>query len=167
MSAINANWDEIVKGRRVCAVSGRIFGEGDQYFSAIRESDAGFVRTDYAPEVWETLDKSGFMSYWHGKVPTENDRRKNRLLIDTEACYQFFLGILPESGESRAVFRYLLALILVRKRVLRLDEIEKSPDGEALILYDLRAKSEYRVPVHSGSEAELSAAQEELNQLLA
>ena len=65
------------------------------------------------------------------------------------------------------VFRYLLALILVRKRLLRLDEIEKGPDGEALILYDLRAKTEYHVPVHQGSDEELAAAQEELNQLLA
>lgn len=167
MSATNANWDEIVKGRRVCAVSGRAFGEGEQYYSAIRETDDGFVRTDYAPEVWETLDKSGFTSYWRGKVPTESDRRKNRLVIDAEACYQFFLGILPDSSESRVIFRYLLALILVRKRLLRLDEIEKGPDGEALILYDLRAKTEYHVPVHPGSDEELAAAQEELNQLLA
>ena len=167
MSANNANWEEIVKGRRVCAVSGRVFAEGDKYFSAIKETNDGFVRTDYAPEVWETLDKSEFVSYWHGKVPTENDRKKNRLIIDTEAFYLFFLGILPDESPTRAVFRYLLALILVRKRVLRLDEVEKSPDGEALILFDTRAKTEYRIPVHPGSDEELNAAQEELNKLLA
>jgi len=166
MSANNANWEEIIKGRRVCAVSGRVFTEGDKYYSAIRETNDGFVRTDYAPEVWETLDKTDFVSFWHGKVPSENDRRKNRLVIDTEAFYQFFLGILPDTAPTREIFRYLLALILVRKRVLRLDEIEKSPAGEALILFDTRAKTEYHIPVHPGNEDELNAAQEELNKLL-
>lgn len=186
MSAGNPNWEEIVKGRRVCAVSGRAFAEGEQYFSAIKETNDGFARSDYAPEVWETLDKTGFVSFWRGKIPTENERKKNRLIIDTEAFYQFFLGLLPageggsawaaaaegenavpENASGREIFRYLLALILVRKRVLRLDEIEKSPEGEALILFDTRAKTEYRIPVHPGSEAELAAAQEELNKLLA
>lgn len=160
------NW-EIGKSQHACAVSGRVFAEGEEFFSALREDGESFARLDYSPECWQELDKSAFFSFWRTKLQKGDGKRKNRLVIDVEAFYTFFRSLENEQQEARRLFRYLIALILVRKRVLRLDEIEKSPEGEALILHDTRQKQECRVPVCAANPEALVAAQEELNQIFA
>ncbi len=159
-----ANWD-VGRSQRVCAVTGKAFVEGDSFFSALKEQAESFVRLDYSNEVWPEQDKSAFFSFWRTTLHKPDDKKKNRLVIDIEAFYTFFTNLEGDDKPSRILFRYLIALILVRKRVLRLDEIEKSPDGEALILYDSRTKEECRVMVSEAGEEELAQAQDEINQI--
>lgn len=156
---------EVGRGQRACSVTGKVFEEGDEYYSALQEEGESFARRDFCPEAWEELDKTKFFSFWRTKLQRGGDKKKNRLVIDVEAFYTFFLSLCDDEKPSRQLFRYLIALMLVRKRILRLEEVEKHPDGEALILYDTRAKEECRVPAPVAGEAELVSAQEELNQI--
>jgi hypothetical protein len=155
------------RSQHSCSVSGKVFSEGEEFYSALKEEGETFVRVDYSPECWDELEKKDFFSFWRTKLQKSDGKKKNRLVIDVEAFYTFFRSLENEQKESRKLFRYLIALILVRKRVLRLDEIEKSPDGEALILFDSRQKQECSVSVCAASEEALVAAQEELNQIFA
>lgn len=161
---MTANW-EIGRSQKVCAVTGRVFAEGDEYFSALREQGETFARQDFSPEAWQEQNKDEFFSFWRTSLHKNDDRKKGRLIIDVEAFYTFFLNLAGEEKNSRKLFRYLIALILVRKRILRLDEVEKFPGGETLVLFDNRSKEECRAEISDAGEAELTAAQEELNQI--
>lgn len=157
-----ANW-EIGRGPRTCAVTGRVFEEGDEYFSALREQAESFVRQDFSPEAWEQQDKTPFFSFWRTKIQRGDAKKKNRLVIDVEAFYTFFRSLEGEQPAARQIFRYLVALLLVRKRVLRLEEVEKHPEGETMVMYDSRLKQECRVAAPEATPEQLAAAQEELN----
>lgn len=160
-----ANW-EIGRGQRACAVTGRVFQEGEEYYSALREHGESFSRVDYSPEAWTALeDKSPFFSFWRTKLQASDGKRKNKLVINVEAFYSFFRSLDGDEKQGRRVFRYLVALLLVRKRTLRLDGIEKSPEGETLLLHDMKIKEDCTVDVPAATEEELTAAQEELNQI--
>ncbi len=158
------NW-EIGRGQRSCAVTGQVFEEGDEYFSALREQGESFLRQDFSPAAWQELDKTPFFSFWRTKLQRGDGKKKNRLIIDVEAFYTFFRSLDGEQSTGRQIFRYLVALMLVRKRVLRLEEVEKHPEGETLIMYDTRLKEECRVPAPEATQEQLTAAQEELNQI--
>ncbi len=155
---------KVNKSQRVCAASGKIFEPGEVFFSALKEEDEGFTRYDYSPQVWDEIDKTAFFSYWKTHLEEKNNDRKNRLKIDTEAFYTFFCSLQHKENNNR-LFTYLLALILIRKRLLRLDEIEKSPDGESLIIYDTREKTELQVKVPEVTETAINEAKKELEEI--
>jgi uncharacterized protein YbaR (Trm112 family) len=63
--------------------------------------------------------------------------------------------------------RYVLALLLVRRRVMRLEESEHDAQGrELLVLYCPRRDTAYRVPVVIPEESRAGTIQEELAALL-
>lgn len=159
-----AEW-KVNRSQRVCAVTAKVFAAGDSFFSALQEEGDSFVRYDYATDIWPDVDKSAFFSYWKTHIPEKDQEKKNRLKIDTEAFYTFFSSLRSQQKNRNPLFTYLLALILIRKRILRLDEIEKSPDGEGLIIYDTRTKEEIRIDVPIVTEEDLQEARNELEQI--
>ena len=154
---------QVAKPTRQCAASGRDLEEGEIYYSALKEEGEEFMRLDYSADAWPEMDKTPFFSFWRSRVPPENV--KKRLVIDVEAFYTFFCNLDDPAEPHRILFRYLVALILTRKRVLRLDEIEKGPDGEALLLYDRRAEKQVAVACPEADVEQLTDAQEQLNQI--
>ena len=62
---------------------------------------------------------------------------------------------------------YVLALLLVRRRVVRLEETEHDPTGHELsVLYCPRRETTYRVPTVIPSDERAAAIQQELAELL-
>jgi hypothetical protein len=72
------------------------------------------------------------------------------------------------SGEpGRADTCYVLALLLVRRRVARLEETEHDAEGrEVSVLYCSRRETTYRVPNVVPSDERVAAIQQELAELL-
>jgi len=63
--------------------------------------------------------------------------------------------------------RYVLALLLTRRRVFRLEETEPAPQGqEVLTLYCPRRDATYQVPVAVPDVSRIDQIQEELAKLL-
>jgi len=72
-----------------------------------------------------------------------------------------------EQQPARQDMRYVLALLLVRRRVMRLEEEERDEQGrETLVLYCPRRDLTYRVPVTMPEEARIEEIQAELSKLL-
>lgn len=117
----------VTRSQRECAATGAPLEEGAEHYSALREEGDLFVREDYALEAWPTVDKAPFFSYWRTQVPPPSDGKRKRLAIDVEAFYTFFQQLEGATEPRRRLFRYLVALMLIRKRVLRLERIESEP----------------------------------------
>jgi len=82
---------------------------------------------------------------------------------------EVILHFFEELGQqpARQDMRYVLALLLVRRRVLRLEEEEKNEQGqEVLVLYCPRREATYRVPAIVPDESRIQEIQEELARLL-
>ena len=168
---------------RKCALTGAPIQEGEVFYSALREEGEDFIRFDYSQEAWAlTTDKSTFFSWWKTKKATKSDD-KNHFRFDTDALYAFFIrlgknkGLLSalsleiedikyvEEGDSsrRSILRHVAALLLIRKRILRLDNILRHENGkEILLVYDKKERAVYEVPAPQSSQEELAAAEEDL-----
>jgi uncharacterized protein YbaR (Trm112 family) len=63
--------------------------------------------------------------------------------------------------------RYVLALLLVRRRVCRLEESKSDPQQhEMMVLFCPRREQEYRISVSIPSDTRIKEIQEELARLL-
>ncbi len=159
---MSTDW-KVSRSEQTCAATGRPLAVGETYFSALSEEGDNFRRADYCTEAWAGLDKGNFFSFWKTKVQPPEEKR--RLKIDVEAFYAFFTQLGEPEEPRKRLFRYLAALVLCRKRLLRLEGVEREPGGEVLLLHDTRAKQDLRVFSPPVGEADLAEAQETLNQI--
>ena len=154
------------RSTRQCAASGVVIAEGAVYYAVLREDGERFVRADYAAEAWPAVDRTTLHSWWKTKLaPADPDRKKRRLVVDVEAFLRFFSGLEGSDAPHRQRLRYVLGLILARKRALRMDGVEHAADGDRLLLYDRRVEKTLAVPVPALTPEEIRETEEELSRL--
>ncbi len=110
-------------GRRtgVCRVSGRAIAPGETYIAALIEKTAeegeGLDRADFTLEAWESSARpSRLFAFWRATLDSEDSNKPT--LIDDESLLGLFEQLEGASEPKRLAFRYVLALLLVRKRLL-------------------------------------------------
>ena len=133
---------EIARPSGVCAVSGRALAEGEEYYGVLFEEGETFRRADYALECW-TGPPEGAYCYFKSRIPPRN--KKKQVFIDDDLLINFFLRLADETDEGRLQFRFVLALILMRKRLLRYEQTEHADSREYWQMRLLREQSLHRV----------------------
>lgn len=89
----------------------------------------GFARKDISAEAWQGPPEEA-VGWWKGRMPEEGSGRMklapNHVLVE--------LVKQMEADSERAAVRYLLALLLMRKRALRpIESIEESDEGKLVL----------------------------------
>lgn len=103
------------------------------------------------------------MAWWRARLPHADPDRPQP--PPSEQLLQVFEEVQGQAG--RADFCYLLALLLVRRRLLRLEEAHRDVQGrEILVLYCPRRDATYRVPAVPPDPSRAGVLQEELGRLL-
>lgn len=154
---------EVQRSTRRCAVSDRELQPGEWFFSVLVADGGNVVRRDYATESW-TGPPGEHLGWWKSRVPDAASRRFQ--LAPNDVILQYFTEL--ETVPEKADVRYVLALLMIRRRIVRLEETERDVGGcETLILYCSRNETEYRTAVVASLAAErIRAIQDELAQLL-
>ncbi|MEK6676564.1 MAG: hypothetical protein AABZ47_13040 [Planctomycetota bacterium] len=116
---------ESASGR--CAITGRVLEPGEWFFTALFEEGESFRRADYCQEGWSGPPE-GCFCHFKTRVPIREQRKKT--FVDSEMLIGFFTRLADETELLRRQFRFVLALILMRKRVLRYDGSTTTPDGD-------------------------------------
>jgi hypothetical protein len=151
-------------GRRnaECAATGEPFGEGEEIVSAIFEGDEGFERRDYKASAF-TGDEGAF-SFWRAHIPV---KQQDAQRLDYDLALEFFRKLVAENDPERAGLRFVLALLLGRKRRLKLKGFRKRGDGEVLhvVLRGDEEDEELTVDVPALDDSGRGALQAELNRL--
>ena len=148
---------KIEKRRRACSLCARPFGSEEDHYSGIAEVEGRFERRDVCLPCWDK--KPELFSYWRTRTPKLEERR----LENVQAMTDFFKKLLekPLEDPNRQKIAYLTALLLARKRKLKLAgssggrlRIEKGWDGETI-----------EIPDPPISDAELSDLRVQMDQL--
>lgn len=137
--------------------------EGRIFFSALIDAEFEFQRKDYCSDCWEKKEEAVF-SYWKTRVPDKDSTKKPT--IDNEALLQFFQRLEPEIEPAKQNFRYLLGLMLMRKKIFKFEDIEREEDKEFLILRRTGSEERHRVFDPRLQKDELEKLKDDLYQLL-
>ncbi len=149
---------------RVCAATGRPLVAGERVYSALTDEAGGFVRRDYAADAWPG-PPAGAVAHWAGRVPAPHAPKKptfnEELLLD---CFHH-LAVRPET--DRAAFRYVVALLLMRRKRLKFEDARTVPDGASvLVLRDAKGGGRHEVVDPRLTDAQAEAVQDEVFGLL-
>lgn len=173
MTRMSSGEFEIARPSGVCAASGEPIEPGDRFIAAIVEREGGegqYERRDYCVGAWEGGARpDGVFGFWRGVMPEPN--AKPRQFIDDEALLDLFDQLGESEEEKQVAFRYLLALILMRKRLLRhAGSRRHAASGQDVILVRARGSDPDAPPIEvrdpGMDEESVLAASEQLDRVL-
>lgn len=141
-----------------CPVVTALFGEEEEV-GEDKVKGAGFVRRDFLEEEATPERLAGAFCVW--RTRTEPAQPSQRRPLDLGMAREFLQRLLDQGDEGRAPVCLALALILMRKRRLRLVRqgdgwLEAAWPGE---------KKPFRVPAPALTDADAEALQQELQRL--
>ena len=155
---------EITRPNRHCEACGKGFGEEEELFSALRDHETDFVRQDYCPACWATREREGFFSFWKTRIPPRDE--PPRRFVDDEVLVNFFHRLEGEEEPLKVNFRFVLALLLIRKKLMTFKSLRREGDSEWLVLHDKAEDREREVLNPNLTEEEIGAVTEECGKLL-
>lgn len=160
--AVDMTEYDVQRCTRLCSVSGRELRPGETIYSALVEEGTAVVRRDFAREAWSG-PPAGTIGWWKATV---GDPQAGRMTwAPSEVMLDFFQRLADDPGAEDA--RYLMALLLVRRRILRQEEIQQDAAGRTvLVLYAPRTQTQYHVVEALPTPERAAAIQQQLAELL-
>lgn len=153
---------EFLSRAPACAACERPFAPGDEVWSRISlekdaRDDGDLKRVDACAACWKTPAEGAL--YWRTRVPEGKPRRD---AYDAAGLFGILQRLLEEGVAGRERVCYLIALYCTRKRLLRLQGIDRSEGREHLVFRQPRTRRLFRIPSVDLTDAQLAAAQDEL-----
>jgi hypothetical protein len=153
---------EVQRCTRHCAATGRELAPGEAYYSAMVVEGAEIKRLDYALDAWQG-PPPGAIGWWKSQRPEPGTRPSH--WAPNDVMLDFFDRL--ESEPENQDMRYVLALLLVRRRVMRLEDTQHDEHGgELLVLYCPRRDTTYQIPALVPEPSRIEQIQDELARLL-
>lgn len=124
MTQFNAPTYEIERPSGQCALTGRALQPGEPYIATLVEEGDTLRRIDVCTEAWEEGRRpQQLFSYWRTTVPHPAERK--RVFVDDEVLLNLLQRLADADQPQRIAFRFVLTLILMRKKLLRYDRTER------------------------------------------
>jgi hypothetical protein len=160
-----ANW-KIERRQGACTACERPFEEGERHVSTLAFRDAVLFRDDLcepcfqerpdsskAPEVPEVPEDSAVaesaeapesadLLWWFTRHSVD---KKRTLQLDLPTLERLFLDLEGRDEQNIRELRYVLCLLLMRKRRLKLETIERGADGESFLVKRPRHEKRHQV----------------------
>jgi hypothetical protein len=146
-----------------CAVTNRELKPGEPVYSVLFDRGATLERQDFSAEAWQG-PPAGAFSFWRGRVPARD--QSPRLQFDPELLLDCFQRLEAEAEPQKVNFRYILALLLMRHKRLKFEEMRAEGGAEWLVLRDAKARRSHRVRDPHLTDEQLAAVQDEVFKVL-
>ncbi len=148
---------------RTCAATGAALTPGSICRSALVERDGRLERRDFSAAAW-TGPPEGALGHWRCRVPLPAVA-KTRVFTADELLAEF--ERLEDAGHEQVrKLRYVLALLLLQKRRLELDDTRSEDDADYLVLVGTKGEGPFEVRDEKLPPDEIAAVQRELTAAL-
>jgi hypothetical protein len=121
MSRLSTSWD-IGRFTGRCASTGAALEPGSPCIAALVEpeadSSAPFVRLDFSEAGWNAQTRPvGVIAFWKSTVAAPDEKRRG--FVDDQTLLDLFERLGGDDRTHRVRFRFVLMLLLVRKKLVR------------------------------------------------
>ena len=155
-------WD-IQRSGGTCAGTGRQLEPGEEYYATLIDEQDSFERKDFSVEYWQEHRPEVF-SYWKTMVPLPSEKKK--LFVDNDVLINLFERLADEKEPVRVNFRFVLALILMRKRLLKYEDSYRKDGGEIWKMRFVRETHIHEVVNPHLEEEQIEQVSRELSTIL-
>jgi hypothetical protein len=145
---------------KTCAQTGAKFQPGDVCYSTVVPNGNDWERLDYSRDAWKGPPE-GALGFWRSTVPLpiENKRR----LLDPNALMRHFEQLCEDANPAQEKFRYVLALLLVQRRRLRVNGTRGDGPNSLLELTGSDGEGPFEVREQQLEPDEIETIERELN----
>ena len=126
---------EVGRPHGKCAVCGEPIQPDDKFMAGLRETPIGFERLDCMTDCWEKLDRNQIVAFWKTTMPRGEVKKK--VFVDDEVLCSLFERLAGVEEPAKLQFRFVLGLILMRKRMLIYEATRREADRE---IWSMRLK---------------------------
>jgi hypothetical protein len=152
---------EVQRCARRCAATDRALEPGDLCYSVLEVQGADVIRKDYCPEGWSGAPDGAF-GWWKARIPEPTAKKIK--LAPNDVLLELFdqLAEHPDQGD----LRYVLTLLLIRRRVLRFDLGANENEKSQMTVYCPKRDANYDVAVQMPAGERIDEIQNQLSELL-
>lgn len=154
---------EVKRSEGQCCGTGEQLLPGQEYYAALIDKADSFERCDYSCKYWEQNHPEVF-SFWKTCVPEPN--QKKSLFVDNDVLINFFERLADETEPAKINFRFVLTLILMRKRLLKYLDTQQKDGQEIWNLQLMRTKQAYPVINPQLDDAQIEEVSSQLSSIL-
>lgn len=154
---------QIQSSSRRCSRTGRELQPGERFYSVLYDREGKWVREDLSVEAWQGPPPDAF-SFWLSRVPVKEQSRG--VIVDDEVLTACFERLAEDPEPQKLRFRYIVALLLMRRKRLKFEDVEIKDGQEVLVLRDARTRTCHRVVNPQLTEQELMDVEQEVEKLL-
>lgn len=117
----------------ICGITGQAIAPGEAYFAALRETPEGFERLEFSAGAWKEWpdqEKARLLAFWRAMMPAADaERDRRRVLVDDEVLAELVRRLSEVTEPEKLAFRFMLGLILMRKKKLVFEGSERDEGG--------------------------------------
>ena len=154
---------QIARSSGVCAGTGKKLEPGDEYYAAIIDKGTSFERVDYSCQYWQEHEPKVY-SFWKTHIPLPNQKKK--MFVDDGILINFFERLADEKEQIKINFRFVLALILMRKRLLKYEDSQRDGNQEIWKMCFVREKQIHEVVNPQLDNEQIEQVSQELSSIL-
>ncbi len=178
-----AQW-KIRRRAGTCSACERPFEEGERLVSTLRVSQEGLERAECCVGWWEGRSEGSAdencaqacrQRAEQGSAATADDlfwwysrhsaNRRRTLQLDLESLERLFLELEGRREQPVRELRYVLCLLLMRKRRLKVVKIERDAEGETFVVRRPRHEQHYHVHVFDFTSERLDEVRVQLQSI--
>jgi hypothetical protein len=155
---------EVARPMGKCHVTGEPIVPGDKFMAALRETPLGFERVDVSLSAWPEFDRKDVLAFWQAVMPAQEQKKK--VFVDDEVLCDLFERLKDTDEPPKLNFRFVLGLILMRKKMLIYDE-SRTEDGKDIWVLHFKGREEKLDLLNPKlDEAQVAEVSQQLGQIL-
>ena len=157
---------EIKARSRHCARTQEAFEDGATIYTLLFRERAGFRREDVSEEVWQQIKESvAPFSFWKSKFQAPPPTAPEPM--PKESVEDLLRTLVSEDLPEHLNARYVLAILLERKRTLKQVDFRETAEGKILIYEHAKTGEAFIIPDPQLRLDQLDSVQQQIYSLLA
>lgn len=144
---------------KVCAATGADLEPGGVCWSVLVQENGKLVRHDYSVDAWNGPPDEA-VGHWQCEVPAGTVT--GRQLLDPDSLLEYFMQLCESPNEVERDYQYVLALLLLRKKRLILEESIEVDDQPAMRLIGVGGEGPFEVVERELTDEQIIQLQDQL-----
>lgn len=156
-----------IQGRsQQCSVTSKPFVEGERYHALLFLEAGQYRREDLCEEAWRARDKAAAAPFSHWRAKYEPPPPLPQEALAKQTAEDLLRAYMDETSALHAAARYLLAVMLERKRILKEIEVKREGDKVYRIYAHSKTGEVFVIPDPKLELDKLADVQEQVSALL-
>ncbi len=144
---------------KVCSATGETLVPGELCWSVLVEIDGRLVRQDISRTAWSGPPENA-VGHWQCEVPVDKDAGQRK--IDPDSLLEYFVQLCESPNNVELDYQYVLALLLLRKKRLILEDSIMIDDQPGMRLIGSAGEGPFDVMERELTEEQISQLQSQL-----